>query len=183
MTRLVRPRRPAARRLFRPVLLTALALVACGGGGGGSRGGGPGEIAVGDPAPDFRLASLDGATLGPGDFAGQVVVLDFWATWCVPCRMQAAILEPLAAEYGGRGVRFLAVDLGESEETVRRYVADHPFPYPVLLDVDDGLSYELGIYGLPTLMVIDLDGEVSFVTSGVVDGDAVRQALERAGAA
>lgn len=143
----------------------------------------PGAIAVGDPAPAFRLATLDGGELGPQDLAGKVVLLEFWATWCIPCHAQADILEPLYREYRERGVEFLAVDLGEDEETVRRFVAANPFPYPVLLDPEDELSWELGIHALPTLMVIDRAGAVSFVHTGVVDEDELRRVLGKAGAA
>lgn len=140
------------------------------------------NAAEGAPAPEFRLATLDGRELGPQDFEGEVVLVEFWATWCVPCHAQAAVLKPLYEDYRGRGVEFLAVDLGEDEETVRRFVADNPFPYPVLLDPDDELSYELGVAALPTLMVIDRGGEVVYFRPGVLDDDEVRDLLARAGA-
>jgi peroxiredoxin len=160
-------------------LLATLAL-ACGAGPGGEA---PGSTAEGGPAPAFRRATLDGRELGPQDFAGDVVLVEFWATWCIPCHAQADILEPLYPEYRERGVEFLAVDLGEDEETVRRFVAAHPFPYPVLIDPDDELSWELGVAALPTLMVIDRAGEVVYFQAGVLAEEGVRRALDRAGAA
>ena len=134
------------------------------------------------PAPDFRLASLDGGEIGPPDYAGEVVVVELWATWCGPCKLQAKFLEELHRELDGQGVRFLAVSSGEDEATVREYVERQPFPYPVLLDPEDTLGRRYEIYGLPTVMIVDREGAVSFLETGVSDAGTLRQALEAAGA-
>lgn len=133
------------------------------------------------PAPDFRLASLDGRTIGPPDFAGQAVVVDFWATWCGPCKLQAKMLDKLHEELDGKDVHFLAVNVGEDEETVRKYVDETPFPYSVLLDPEDMLSVRYQIYGLPTLMVIDRKGKVSFMRTGLTDVPTLRRELAKVG--
>ena len=83
--------------------------------------------------PNVRLAALGGGTVGFGDFEGEIVVVDFWASWCGPCRLQAKILAPLHEQLDGR-VQFLAINLGEDLATVERYVAKNAFPYPVLMD-------------------------------------------------
>lgn len=134
------------------------------------------------PPPNFQLASLDGRILGPPDFAGEVVLLEFWATWCGPCRLQAKHLEKLHAEFDGKGVQFLAVDSGEDEATVRSYVEKTPFPYPVLLDPQSSLSNSYGINALPTIMIVDRQGAISFMRPGVSDVNTLRQALLAAGA-
>lgn len=178
--------RPVARRLA-PVLgltlLTALSLgLAAGCGGREAAVGSEDLLEVGAPAPDFRLASLDAGELGPQDFEGQVVLVDFWATWCVPCRAQAAVLEPLYEEYRGKGVQFMAVSLGEQEDTVRRFVAANPMPYPVLIDPEDGLTYDLGVVALPTLLVIDRSGKVAYFRPGIIEEGRLRRVLDGAGA-
>jgi thiol-disulfide isomerase/thioredoxin len=167
-----------------PPILAALVLLGCGGGSAGDVGAGAPQ-----PSTDFRLATLDGTRqVGPRDFGGRVVLVDFWATWCVPCHAQARILESLFAEVGGQGenasaAQFLAVDVGEDEATVQQFVAENPFSYPVLVDPQDTLSYQLGIIGLPTLMVVDRQGRVVYFDAGVIDGDSLRRILADAGAA
>lgn len=138
--------------------------------------------ATGRPAPDFELTAVGAGDVRLADYRGRVVLLDFWATWCIPCRAQAQILEPLYAEYRGRGVEFLAVDSGEEAEVVRDFVAKNPFPYPVLLDPEDSLGDALQTRVLPTLVVVDKAGKIAYFNEGVVDARELRQVLARAGA-
>ncbi len=134
------------------------------------------------PAPDFRFASLEGRAIGPEDYSGDVVLVELWATWCGPCRLQAKYLEELHTELKDTDVRFLAISVGEDEATVREYVARKPFPYPVLIDPEDTLSQRYQIYGLPTVMIVDRQGAVSFLETGVSDAEKLRRALRAAGA-
>lgn len=131
-------------------------------------------------APAFQLTSLDGGQLGTEDYEGQVLLIDFWATWCTPCHLQARILDRIYDEYAERDVAFVAISTGETEGIVRRFVADHPYRYPVLIDPEDTLSQELGIYALPTLMVIDAQGEVAYFRPGVTNAKALRRILDAA---
>jgi peroxiredoxin len=129
---------------------------------------------------EFRLPSLDGRQLGPADFAGQAVLVEFWATWCGPCHVQAKILASLYRDLEGREVQFLAVSVGEDEETVRRFVEERPFAYPVLLDPRSGVLDAARIYALPTLLILDRRGEVVFLESGITPRRALESILERA---
>jgi thiol-disulfide isomerase/thioredoxin len=130
--------------------------------------------------PEVRLTALGGGTVGFADYEGEIVVVDFWASWCAPCRLQAKILDALHEELDGR-VQFLAVNLGEDVETVERYVANNGFPYPVLMDPQERLGVGLEIYALPTVMVLDRAGRIAYIRPGISDRPALTDALIAAG--
>jgi len=162
----------------RPALMAAVLaslLLSCGGATAGNA-----------PAPghkaDFQLKTVDGRNLGPKDFPGQVVVVDFWATWCGPCHLQAQILEPIYRDFKGRGVQFLAANVGEEPDTVKGFLKSKPFPYPVLLDPSETVASTLGVLALPTLMVVDKKGKVAYFEAGIADGDTLRAIIKKAGA-
>jgi peroxiredoxin len=138
-------------------------------------------VRIGASAPELRKPDLAGRDVSLADYRGRVVLIDFWATWCGPCHLQQRILEPLYQEYRGRGAEFLAVSLGEDAATVKEFVDQKPFTYPVLLDPSDELSLRLGIQALPTLMIVDKEGRVAYFEAGVADADRLRQAFAAAG--
>ena len=130
--------------------------------------------------PDVELAALGGGTIGLGDFEGEVVLVDFWASWCGPCRLQAKILAPMHEELAGQ-VQFLAINLGEDLATVERYVGKSAFPYRVLMDPEEKLGVDLDIYALPTVMILDRSGRITFLRPGISDRPTLTDALAAAG--
>ena len=164
---------PALRRWS---LLLGLLLLACDSETSAAPAGSRGATKAG-----FRLPTIDGRQLGPGDFKGKVVVADFWATWCGPCYLQADILHRLHAQYPKKDVQFLAIDVGEDEKTVRAFLAERPIPYPVLLDEEQRVSGDLNVVGFPTLLIVDKKGEVSYLRTGIVPDKRLRELLAQAG--
>lgn len=161
------------------LLLVALLLVpalACSGDGGDAGGGNLPALS------DVELPSLDGQSRSLADYQGQLLVVDFWATWCGPCVLQAEIMEELYWELEGSNVQFLAVNLGEPESIVRQYARERPFSYPVLLDTKEILGEELQIYALPTVMVVDKTGNISYLRPGIATGNTIQKLLLEAGA-
>ena len=155
--------------------VVAVALLACSLSGCGFSG-----SDVGQPAPNFSLESLDGGQISLASLRGKVVLVDFWATWCGPCHMQADILKPLYGEYRDRGVEFLAVDVEETREEVQDFVSENPFPYPVLLDVAGEANGAFGIVALPTLVILDDQGRVLFRSTGLTGDDTLRKVIDGA---
>ncbi|MDX1503503.1 MAG: TlpA disulfide reductase family protein [Thermoanaerobaculia bacterium] len=130
--------------------------------------------------PEFRLPSLSGGELGPADFPGKAVLVEFWATWCTPCRAQAKILEKMWETENRDKVQYLAISVGEKEATVRSFVERNPFSYPVLLDSEDELSVALSIFALPTVMVVDPTGEIVYFQQGLSPAAPLKSAIELA---
>jgi thiol-disulfide isomerase/thioredoxin len=121
------------------------------------------------PAPDATLNLLDGAAVQISGFAGRkVVVLDFWASWCGPCRKGLPMVQTVADYFTGRDVVFFAVNLGESAETARGFFADNGLTLPVALD-DGALSEAFGVSGIPHTVIIGRDGNIQSVHTGAAD--------------
>ena len=168
-------------RLSRTAALAlALATTLFFGCGGGASAGSPGK--VGSAVPKLAFRTLDGKPFSFDDHKGQVVLVDFWATWCTPCHLQTRILEPIHRDYTAKGVKFFSVDLGESPEAVKKFLAKHPLPYPTLLDPQDSAAERLEVYALPTVMVLDKKGKIAFLQNSLVDGPTLRRVLQKAGA-
>lgn len=111
-------------------------------------------------APDFSLPSLDGDPVTLSALRGQVVFLNFWATWCPPCREEMPSIERLHRELRIEGLAVLALDVGESPAVVARFVESFRLSFPVLLDADSEVSRRYGISGLPTTVLVDRSGRV-----------------------
>lgn len=169
------------------VTLTLLVRARFGDSTRGAAGGAAGESASDEaarlPMPEFELASLGGESFGKADFAGKVVLFDFWATWCAPCHLQADILRELYPDAARRGAEFVAISTGEEIGIVRDFVGRRPFSYAVLVDPEEALGGVLEIAALPTLVVMDRQGRIAFRHTGVADAETILAALETAGAA
>ncbi|MFP5351378.1 MAG: TlpA family protein disulfide reductase [Actinomycetota bacterium] len=111
----------------------------------------------GTEIPDFELPLLGGGSMTDEDLQGKAVVLNFWASWCTPCREEAPMLERLWKEHGDH-VLFLGVNTKDNELGARYFVDDYKITYPVLLDPRETLAGELDVYGLPQTFFIAKDG-------------------------
>jgi len=132
-------------------------------------------------SPDWALTTLDGETLTAGDAEGDVVVANFWATWCGPCRLEMPVLQRLHEEYRDRGVRVLGFsgDRG-GEAGVRAFLDEREIDYPVGLATPADRRVFGGIGAFPTTFVIGRDGIVRNRVVGYFAGPAMRAAVERA---
>jgi len=119
-------------------------------------------IAEPNPAPVLRLADLDGKAHDLADLKGKLVVVNFWATWCPPCRREMPSLERLNQQLKARGLTVLAVNVGEDADTVFSFTGQlEPAPaFPILLDHDSQAMQRWKVKGLPTTFVIDPQGRL-----------------------
>jgi cytochrome c biogenesis protein CcmG, thiol:disulfide interchange protein DsbE len=136
---------------------------------------------IGKPAQEFRLRDLDGNEVAFSDLQGKVVLLDFWSTWCPPCRAELPAIAKLYAAYRGQDVEVLGVD-DEDSDTVKRYLVKQGLSLPVLVDSNDKVHREYGCHAVPTVIVINRQGTVTGQYVGEHSEDELRAALRAAGA-
>jgi len=120
-------------------------------------------------APELRLPSLDGRQIDLGDHVGKVVLVNFWATWCPPCVEEIPSLQRLYRQLQAQGLEILAVDVGESAEKMRAFLADKPIDFPVLMDSRGEALQRWGIYAFPTTLVLDRQHRIRYAVFGAFD--------------
>jgi cytochrome c biogenesis protein CcmG, thiol:disulfide interchange protein DsbE len=113
---------------------------------------------VGEPAPTFSLVSIDGSTTSLSDLRGHPVLVNFWASWCPPCRGEMPDIDRVAAEYRDSGLVVVGVDLEEDREPVARYAQTLGLGLTLLLDPGGSVSTRYNVTGLPTSYFVDRDG-------------------------
>ena len=118
------------------------------------------------PVPDFDLPTLDGGRLSSAELHGSPVVLNFFASWCAPCREEAPLLERTWQAYKERGVRFVGVDIRDTPSDARRFVREFELTYPIVRDEDQTLARALDVYGLPQTFFVDRRWRLSTVAEG-----------------
>lgn len=133
---------------------------------------------VGKPAPDFALKTLQGENLRLSEFAGQIVMLDFWATWNGPSRQQLPALEKLHATYRSAGLVLLGVSVDEDAGRVAKFVRTLKVTYPVLLDGDKSVAPAYQLSQLPMTVLIDRAGTVRYVHQDFRPGDEQQYMIE-----
>jgi len=129
---------------------------------------------------DFSLPTLTGENQSLGDLKGKVVFLNFWATWCGPCRAEMPSMEALHNSYREKGLEILAVNSGENQAQVLAFMTGNQLSFPVALDVDGKVSQAYGIQAIPTSFLIDREGKIIARLVGSLDWDTpkIRTALE-----
>jgi len=127
-------------------------------------------------APDFTLPKIGGGEVRLADSAGSVRLVDFWATWCAPCREEIPMLNELQLEYRGRGFEILAIS-SESASVVEEFLADHPVDYLNLVGTEE-LEGEYGVMGMPTGFLLDGEGRVAEVFFGAKPRSALQKKIE-----
>lgn len=132
-----------------------------------------GPVASGAPdssAPDFSLPSLDGGTVALSELRGQVVLINFWASWCGPCRQEMPLLEQIYQRYENFGFTLLAVNVEPDPNSAQAWLEDTPVSFPVLLDKQNQVSKLYDVIAMPSTVLVDREGKVRYVHNGYEPG-------------
>src|SRR5690625_1702385 len=136
-------------------------------------------LQVGDMTPDFELTTFDGETIKLSQFQGQRVMLNFWATWCPPCREEIPDMQKF---YENKDVVILAINLVETErnkEDVANFIEEFSITFPVLLDTDTKVGNLYRIQPIPTSYMIDSDGRIQYKAFGALNYELMVQEFEK----
>ena len=123
-----------------------------------------------EPAPDFTLKSRQGDNLRLEDFRGQVVMLNFWASWCGPCRQEMPLMDEIYEQYKDLGFTVLAVNVDENRDEAHRFLDKVPVSYPILYDPESQVSEQYNVQAMPTTVMIDRNGNARFLHYGYKPG-------------
>ncbi|HED33626.1 MAG TPA: TlpA family protein disulfide reductase [Gammaproteobacteria bacterium] len=122
-------------------------------------------------APAFRLNDMDGISHPLSDYLGQPVIINFWATWCPPCREELPSMNRAWNMIKNEGIAMLAINVGEDEETIFSFMGDYPIDFTILLDQNAEIAEKWPMKGLPTTYVVDPEGFIVFRAVGGRDWD------------
>jgi len=148
---------------------------------------GDGSVTILDPpqrqiAPEATGVDLNGDPLKLSDFAGQVVVLNVWASWCAPCRAEAGALEEVATQFDGKGVQFIGLNTRDSNAAAQAFIRNYGVTFPSLVDTDGRIQLlfndSLPPQAIPSTIVIDQQGKVAARALGTVTAATLRAMIE-----
>ncbi len=135
---------------------------------------------VGRLAPDFTLTDLEGNSVTLSDFRGTVVFLNFWATWCPPCRAEMPEIEAVYQEYKNQDVMVIGIDLLEAENEVRQFVQQGGYGWTFVIDTTGEVANNYGVTAIPTSFFLDKEGIIRAVSIGAMTKRAMESRLAEA---
>ena len=123
------------------------------------------------PVPSFTVPGIHGGSISTDDFAGTVTLLNFWATWCPPCRREMPAIERLHKQMEGYNFRIVAVSVSENKQTVQKFLESENYTFPIYLDERGAIGASLASQGIPTSYIIDATGAIIAGIVGAYDFD------------
>jgi len=130
-------------------------------------------------APYFSLKDINGKSYDLTEYRGRVVIVNFWTTWCPPCRFELPSMERAYQKFKQQGIEILAINVGEDADTIFTFTVDYPVTFPLLMDLDSQVINNYPVIGLPTTYIIDTEGRLVYRAIGTREWDdpAVMQAV------
>lgn len=136
-------------------------------------------LKVGDVAPDFELVDLDGNSHQLSDYKGQGVFLNFWGTWCAPCKKEMPAMGRQYQVYKDQGVQVLAVNIAESDLKVRTFAEQYGMTFPTLIDTSKSVMQSYNIRPLPTTLLINQEGKIVKIITGEMSEKNIQGYMEQ----
>ncbi len=124
-----------------------------------------------ETAPDFTLKSESGENIRLEEQRGKVVMINFWASWCAPCRKEMPLLDDLYDRYKDAGFTLFGVNVEQNPEAAKKFLEDVGVSFPILYDPESDVSRTYQVSAMPTTVMVDRDGEVRYVNRGYKEGD------------
>jgi len=139
------------------------------------------SVSRGAPAPDFELIDLNGAVINLSDYHGQVVLINFWATWCSPCRAEMPVLQDRYERYADQGFEILAVSEVATLREVMAYRLELGLSFPIMIDASERVQSLYRIWSFPTSFIVDRDGIIRYIHFGSMWGSQLDDYLAGVG--
>ena len=128
-------------------------------------------VPTGSPAPSFTLAARGGQAVSLAQYKGQVVMINFWASWCGPCRQEMPLLESIYKKYNKMGFTLLGVNVEPNSQAANDWLKATPVSFPILYDTDSKVSKLYDVAGMPSTVIIDRTGKLRVLHRGYKPGD------------
>lgn len=135
-------------------------------------------LAIGDAAPDFELVDLEGNAHRLSEYKGQGVLLNFWGTWCPPCKAEMPYMENQYKEFEEKGVQILAVNIKQSNYTVETFRDQYGLTFPIVIDKNESVRRAYDVLPLPTTILINEDGIIEDIITTEMTEEQIRSYME-----
>lgn len=136
-------------------------------------------LQVGDEAPDFVLTDMNGERHQLSEYKGQGVFLNFWGTWCKPCEREFPLMDKQYQVVKEQGLQILAVNIGESDFVVQKFIDRKGLTFPVLVDDNKSVMETYNINPLPTTILINPEGKIEKIITGEMSEESIKQYMEQ----
>ncbi|MEK3977894.1 thiol-disulfide oxidoreductase ResA [Psychrobacillus sp. FSL K6-2836] len=136
-------------------------------------------LQVGDEAPDFVLTDMNGERHQLSDYRGQGVFLNFWGTWCKPCEREFPLMDQQYQKVQDEGLQILAVNIGESDFAVQKFIDRLNLSFPVLIDHNKSVMETYNINPLPTTFLVNPEGKIEKIITGEMSEEAIKEYMEQ----
>lgn len=137
------------------------------------------ELEVGKSAPNFQLETPEGELVELAKFKGKVVILDFFATWCGPCRAEVKHLKEIYNEFKDLIV-IISIDIREDPRKVSSFIESQGIKWIVVIDKDGRIASKYKVTAIPTIVIIDKNGKISLIRVGLMSAEQLREAIKKA---